>query len=82
MDFFDKKFHIKVQQANAKERFLQKLKGIIDPEEKRKTIGQEFIRVFEEESKIRSFQYLAKAHSIPMLLKVQELILILRLVRE
>lgn len=36
---------------NAEERFLGKLKGIENPEEKRKIIGEEFIRVFEEEAK-------------------------------
>jgi len=36
---------------NAEERFLGKLKGVSDPEEKRKIIGEEFIRVFEEEAK-------------------------------
>lgn len=37
--------------VNAQERFYEKLKGIEDPEEKRKIIGEEFIRVFEEEAK-------------------------------
>ncbi len=37
--------------VNAKGRFLTKLKGVADPEQKRKIIGQEFIRVFEEEAK-------------------------------
>lgn len=37
--------------VNAKERFLSKLQGVTDPETKRKIIGQEFIRVFEDESK-------------------------------
>ena len=37
--------------VNAQERFLNKLKGITDPESKRKIIGTEFIRVFEEEAK-------------------------------
>lgn len=37
--------------VNAKERFLEKLKGITDPEAKRKIIGEEFIRIFEEEAK-------------------------------
>lgn len=37
--------------VNAQDRFLGKLKGISDPETKRKIIGEEFIRVFEEESK-------------------------------
>ncbi len=37
--------------VDAKERFYQKLEGVIDPEQKRKIIGEEFIRVFEEEAK-------------------------------
>ncbi len=45
--FFDSHF----VRANAKERFLKKLKGIIEPEAKRKAIGEEFIRVFEDEAK-------------------------------
>lgn len=37
--------------VDAKERFLNRLSGVIEPEEKRKIIGEEFIRVFEEEAK-------------------------------
>ncbi len=37
--------------VDAKERFVSKLKGITDPEQKRKIIGEEFIRTFEEEAK-------------------------------
>ena len=37
--------------VDAKDRFLDKLKGISDPEQKRKIIGEEFIRVFEDEAK-------------------------------
>ena len=37
--------------ANAQQRFLNKLKGVTEPERKRKIIGEEFIRVFEEEAK-------------------------------
>lgn len=37
--------------VNAQERFYEKLKGVEEPEEKRKIIGEEFIRVFEEEAK-------------------------------
>lgn len=37
--------------VHAQERFLNRLKGVTDPEEKRKIIGEEFIRVFEEEAK-------------------------------
>jgi len=66
MNFFDKKFHIKVQYINARERFIAKLKGITDPEQKRKIIGEEFIRVFEEESnRLGPFQYLAQGTLYP-----------------
>lgn len=37
--------------VNAQERFYEKLKGAVEPEQKRKIIGEEFIRVFEEEAK-------------------------------
>jgi len=66
MNFFDKKFHIKVEYINASERFIAKLKGITDPEQKRKIIGAEFIRVFEEESnRLGPFQYLAQGTLYP-----------------
>ncbi len=45
-----KDFNIHLIYSDAKRRFLRKLKGVIDPEEKRKIIGQEFIRVFEKEA--------------------------------
>jgi GMP synthase (glutamine-hydrolysing) len=41
---------VKVVVVNARERFLRKLEGIVDPEQKRHIIGNEFIRVFEEEA--------------------------------
>jgi GMP synthase (glutamine-hydrolysing) len=66
MDFFDRKFHIRVEYINARERFISKLAGILDPEEKRKIIGAEFIRVFEEESKrLGPFDYLAQGTLYP-----------------
>lgn len=51
MDVYGKQFHMKIKRVNAQERFLSKLAGVSDPETKRKIIGTEFIRVFEEESK-------------------------------
>lgn len=48
---FNELFHMPLVFVDAKDRFLNKLKGIIDPEEKRKCIGAEFIAVFEEEAK-------------------------------
>ncbi len=65
-EFFDKRFHIRVEYINARERFLAKLNGISDPEEKRKIIGAEFIRVFEKESKkLGPFDYLAQGTLYP-----------------
>src|SRR3989339_40178 len=48
---FTEKFQINFIHIDASERFFAKLKGITDPEEKRHRIGNEFIRVFEEEAK-------------------------------
>ena len=66
VDFFDKRFHINVEYINARERFISQLAGISDPEEKRKIIGAEFIRVFETESKrLGPFDYLAQGTLYP-----------------
>jgi GMP synthase (glutamine-hydrolysing) len=66
MEFFDQRFHINVEYINARERFISKLEGITDPEEKRKLIGAEFIRVFEQESKrLGPFDYLAQGTLYP-----------------
>ncbi len=52
--------------VNAEKRFLSKLKSITDPEEKRKAIGEEFIRVFEDEAKkIGQVDYLAQGTIYP-----------------
>lgn len=50
-DLFTSKFKINFIHIDASKRFYEKLKGITDPEEKRHRIGNEFIRVFEEEAK-------------------------------
>ncbi len=44
---FGDNFHIKLKYVDASERFLEKLAGVTDPEQKRKIIGNEFVRVFE-----------------------------------
>ncbi len=43
-------FHVPLVHVQAQERFLSRLAGVEDPEEKRKIVGEEFIRVFEEEA--------------------------------
>jgi GMP synthase (glutamine-hydrolysing) len=45
---FGENFHIKLKYVDATDRFLTGLKGVVDPEQKRKIIGNEFIRVFED----------------------------------
>lgn len=50
-NIFKKQFDMNLIRVNASDRFLGKLKGVSEPEKKRKIIGEEFIRVFEEEAK-------------------------------
>jgi GMP synthase (glutamine-hydrolysing) len=51
VETFEGHFHVPLVHVSAEERFLARLDGVSDPELKRKAIGEEFIRVFEEESK-------------------------------
>jgi GMP synthase (glutamine-hydrolysing) len=48
---FKEKFDVNLIRANAQDKFLTKLKGVTEPEQKRKIIGSEFIEVFREEAK-------------------------------
>lgn len=50
-EIFTKQYDINFIRVNVKDRFLDKLSGVTDPEQKRKIIGEEFIRVFEAEAK-------------------------------
>ena len=59
-------FHVNMRRVNAQERFLSRLAGVTDPESKRKIIGEEFIRVFEEEGKkIGKVDFLAQGTIYP-----------------
>ena len=51
IEAFKNQFKINLIVVDAKDKFLEKLKGVVDPEAKRKVIGEEFIRVFEEVQK-------------------------------
>lgn len=51
METFGREMHVHLVKIDAKERFLAKLKGISDPEQKRKIIGNEFVYTFDEEVK-------------------------------
>ncbi len=55
------KFGLNIIRVNAKDRFLEKLKGVSDPEQKRKIIGNEFIYLFDDEAKkLQDIDFLAQ----------------------
>lgn len=63
---FKKQFDMNMIRVNAEDRFLTRLAGVTDPERKRKIIGEEFIRVFEEEAKkIGTVDFLAQGTIYP-----------------
>ncbi|XOD69176.1 MAG: glutamine-hydrolyzing GMP synthase [Flavobacteriales bacterium AspAUS03] len=66
MDTYAAHYHMDIRLVKAKERFLSRLKGVSDPEEKRKIIGREFIAVFQKEaSKIPETTFLAQGTIYP-----------------
>ncbi len=66
VNLFRHYFRIPLIYVDAEARFLKRLKGVIDPEEKRKRIGKEFIAIFEKEArKIGGVQYLAQGTLYP-----------------
>ncbi len=65
-EIFTKDFDVNFIKVDAKERFLSKLAGVTEPEKKRKIIGEEFIRVFEDEAKkIGTVDYLVQGTIYP-----------------
>lgn len=65
-EVFTKTFDVNFIRVDAKDRFLGALKGVSEPEKKRKIIGEEFIRVFEEEAKkIGAVDYLVQGTIYP-----------------
>ncbi len=65
VDTLFKKFNIKYQLIDAKKLFLSNLRGVIDPEEKRKVIGKTFIDVFNKEAKKFDARYLLQGTIAP-----------------
>ena len=66
VNLFSDHFKILLIYVNAENLFLKKLEGVIDPEEKRKRIGKEFISIFEREAKkIGGVEYLAQGTLYP-----------------
>lgn len=69
-DLFRKNFGLNLKVVDAKKRFLNALKGVTDPEQKRKIIGREFIKVFEKEARrIKGVKYLAQGTLYPDLIE-------------
>ncbi|MCR3955897.1 MAG: glutamine-hydrolyzing GMP synthase [Gudongella sp.] len=65
-EVFTNNYNLNFIRVNAQQRFYDKLKGVSDPETKRKIIGEEFIRVFEEEAKkIGTVDYLVQGTIYP-----------------
>jgi GMP synthase (glutamine-hydrolysing) len=61
MKTFSEGFHMNVIKVDAKERFMSKLAGVSDPEQKRKIIGNEFVYVFDDEAaKLEGMDFLAQ----------------------
>ncbi len=66
MDLFGKRYGIDLHLVDASEHFLKKLRGVTDPEKKRKIIGREFIRVFEKKAKeLGEVKFLAQGTLYP-----------------
>ena len=66
MDTFAKHMHVKVMHVGASEEFFSALRGVADPEEKRKIIGRHFVEVFQREAaKIRNARWLAQGTIYP-----------------
>ena len=65
-DMFEKNFSLNFHRIDAREKFLSKLKGVTDPEQKRKIVGEEFIQVFTDFAKEKGpFKWLAQGTLYP-----------------
>ena len=72
MENYGEHFNLKIKMIDASERFLSKLSGVSDPEQKRKVIGNEFVAVFDEESKrIEGAKFLAQGTIYPDVIESQ-----------
>lgn len=72
MENYGEHFNLKIEMIDASERFLGKLKGIADPEEKRKIIGREFVAVFDEAAhRYQGAKFLAQGTIYPDVIESQ-----------
>jgi GMP synthase (glutamine-hydrolysing) len=74
MTTYGEHFHMNIECVNAEERFLSKLKGVTDPETKRKIIGHEFIEIFDEQKKrFKDADFLAQGTIYPDVIESQSI---------
>lgn len=72
MELYGEHFKMNLKLIDAKDQFLSKLKGVTDPEEKRKIIGHEFVEVFNLESKkFQDAKFLAQGTIYPDIIESQ-----------
>lgn len=75
MDSLVGKFGLNIIKVDAQERFLSKLKGVTEPEKKRKIIGNEFIQVFNDEArKLDGIDFWRKGPFTPTWLRVEPIL--------
>ena len=66
MEDYGETYDMNIKKIDAENRFLEKLKDVADPEKKRKIIGEEFVRIFEEEArKLGDIEYLVQGTIYP-----------------
>lgn len=66
LDLFKDRLHLNLRYVDAEDKFIDALKGVTDPEKKRKIIGRLFVKIFEEEAlKISNAKYLAQGTLYP-----------------
>ena len=71
VDIFKDRLHLNLKYVDATDRFLDALKGVKDPERKRKIIGKLFIKIFEEEAKASGdVQFLAQGTLYPDVIEI------------
>lgn len=74
MDTYGEHFNMNIECVDAEERFLSKLKGVTDPETKRKIIGHEFIEIFDEQKKrFKDADFLAQGTIYPDVIESQSI---------